>query len=101
MSSINPDSSQVDTSSNLPDECSAFRTIKKHSENAQKFAFCPLHYKTTCFPGKTRVLQAETTGFELLGVFPMFLDSSKGCSREIADRKANRLPSRWRMTEDP
>jgi hypothetical protein len=37
----------------------------------------------------------------IFGVFPMFLDSSKGCSREIADRKANRLPRRWRMTEDP
>ena len=32
MSSFNPDSSQVDTSSNLPDECRIFRTLYKHAE---------------------------------------------------------------------
>jgi hypothetical protein len=51
MSSINPNSSQVDTSSNLPDECSAFRTFKKHGENAQKFESCPLRSKTMVFRG--------------------------------------------------
>jgi len=37
MSSFNPDSSQVDTSSNLPDECRIFRTLYKHAENSEKF----------------------------------------------------------------
>jgi hypothetical protein len=46
-------------------------------------------------------LPAERTGTVLFGVFPMFLDSSNGSSREIADRNADRLPRRWRMTKDP
>ena len=51
MSSFNPDSSQVDTSSNLTDECSTSRTNQNHRENTQKFDSCPLRCKTLVFPG--------------------------------------------------
>ena len=51
-------------------------------------------------PGKPGFWSGEDRN-RIFGVFPMFLDSSKGSSREIADRKANRLPRRWRMTEAP
>jgi hypothetical protein len=51
MSSFNPDSSQVDTSSNLTDECSTFRTPQNHWTNIEKFGSCPLRCKTLVSPG--------------------------------------------------